>query len=230
VNDNDTLIRDRLAAAATFDVVTEPERVHEGVARQRRRIRRRRRGAAVAVVVAVAGFGGAGVALTLDRATQPDVTVQADATDEAPSSSDVPTASGSPRFLPAPGWEVVQGEWSTTASNIPMGPDTQSGGAPWDTVERLGEGDVVIWAMLLPAGENALVDANFPPGELPLSLDDAPPGGLEGNPEVGLTLRTGVQVNGWNIDLMVFYGTAVPSAETRAAAQEQLARLDVPSR
>lgn len=111
-----------------------------------------------------------------------------------------------------------------------MGPDTQSGSAPWDTVERLGEGDVVLYAMAYPTGESAAVDANFPPGELPLSIDDAPPGGLEGNPEVGLTLRMGVQVHGWNIDLLVFFGTAEPSAETRAAAQEQLARLDVPSR
>jgi hypothetical protein len=135
-----------------------------------------------------------------------------------------------PRFLPAPGWEVVQAGIATTASNIPMGPHTRSGSTPWDTVERLGEDDVVLSVSVLPTGESPLVDAQHPPGELPLSIDDAPPGGLEGDPEVGLTLRRLVQVNGWNIDLMIFFGTAEPSAETRAAAQEQLARLDVPSR
>jgi len=38
VNDIDALIRDRLTAAATFDVVTEPRRVHESVARRQRQI------------------------------------------------------------------------------------------------------------------------------------------------------------------------------------------------
>ena len=237
MSDNDTLIRDRLAAAATFDVVTDPGRVHEGVARRRRRIRRRRRGAVVAAVIAVAGFVGAGVALTLDPDTRPDVTVQIDTPDEAPTTtseapttSEVPDAAGTPRFLPAPGWEVVQAGLATTASNIAMGPNTRSGSVPWDTVERLGEADVVLHVAAYPRGDSATMDASFPPSELPLSLDDVPPGGLEGNPEVGLTLRTTVQVDGWNIDLMVFFGTAEPSAETRAAAQEQLARLDVPSR
>jgi hypothetical protein len=242
VTDNETLIRDRLASAATFHVVTDPGRVHEGVARRRRRIRRRRRGAAVVMALAVAVFGGAGVVLALNRDTQPNSSVQVGASDqtpassevpgssEVPSSSAVPDESRVPQFLPARGWEVVQKETSAVASNIPLGPMSRSGSAPWDTVERLGRGDVVLYAISVPTGESAAVDAAFPAGELPLSLDHAQPGGLEGNPGVGLTLRMRVQVNGWNIDLLVFYGAAEPSAETRAVAQEQLARLDVPSR
>lgn len=133
-----------------------------------------------------------------------------------------------PQFLPAPGWEARQVDIGSTAANMPLGPYT--GNDPWDTVERLGEDDVALHVVAYPTGESAATDANFPPAELPLSIDDVPPGGLEGNPEVGLTLRTTVQVNGWNLDLMIFFGTAEPSAETRAAAQEQLARLDVPPR
>ncbi|HZA78568.1 MAG TPA: hypothetical protein VE623_19485 [Acidimicrobiales bacterium] len=114
-------------------------------------------------------------------------------------------------------------------------PNTLSGDAPWDTVERLGEGDVLLYAMFWPAGK-----ADLPPREFPLSLDDAQPGGLEGQPDHIYAERLGAQVNGWNMDLLIFYGgtdpTGVPpyhtepSAEARTAAQEQLARLVVPAR
>jgi hypothetical protein len=138
-----------------------------------------------------------------------------------------------PYFGPAPRWETVQTGASATAANIPLGPNTRSGDAPWDTVERLEEGDVLLYAMFWPAGR-----ADLPPRELPLSLDDAQPGGLEGQPDDVYADRLGAQVDGWNIDLLVFYGggdsTGVPpvpsepSAEHRATAQEQLARLAVP--
>jgi hypothetical protein len=144
-------------------------------------------------------------------------------------------AESRPRFLPAPGWEAVQTGLSATAANIPLGPNTLSGDAPWDTVERLGEGDVLLYAMFWPAGK-----ADLPPREFPLSLDDAQPGGLEGQPDHIYAERLGAQVNGWNMDLLIFYGgtdpTGVPpyhtepSAEARAAAQEQLGRLVVPAR
>ena len=138
-----------------------------------------------------------------------------------------------PYFGPAPGWDTVQTGASATAANIPLGPNTRSGDAPWDTVDRLEEGGVLLYAMVWPAG-----GADKPPRELPLSLDDAQPGGLEGQPDDVYADRLGAQVDGWNIDLLVFYGggdstgvTPVPSeprAEHRAMAQRQLARLEVP--
>ena len=109
---------------------------------------------------------------------------------------------------------------------------------PWDTVDRLEDGDVVLFAMILPRGESPLVDANFPPRELPLSLDDAESGmSFEGQPDHIYGQRLGAQVGGWNIDLLVFYGDRSdrgaarahrPSAQTVAVAQEQLAGLVVP--
>jgi hypothetical protein len=150
----------------------------------------------------------------------------------------VPSVAGSPRFLPAPGWEISRA--GLTAANIPLGPNSLAGAVPWDTVERLEDGDVVLFAMLVPVGETSAVDAIFPPRELPLSLNDGQPGGLEGQPDDIYADRLLAQVDGWNIDLLVFYGggdpTGVPpvpsepSAETRAGAQEQLERLVVPAR
>jgi hypothetical protein len=233
VNDNDTLIRDRLTAAATFDVVTDPRRVHEGIARRQRRIHRRRQAAGILCALALMGFGAAGVVLAFDRDSRVDVTVQAtDPPDRAPNTSEVATEPGWPRFLPAPGWDVVQVEGATTASNIQLGPETRSGDAPWDTLDRLEEGDLMLYAMSFPAGESTVADAAFPPGEFPLSLDDAHRTGMPGGgPDESYAEGLQVQVNGWNIDVRVFYGGGgrEPSPGTRAAAQEQLARLDVPS-
>ena len=147
-----------------------------------------------------------------------------------------------PTFLPARGWQTVTtpSASSATAANIPLGPDSLKGSMPWDTVERLEDGDIVIDAMVYPTGKPA-VDANFPKRELPLSLDDAVTDiNFEGQPAHIYADRIGAQVNGWNIDVLIFYGggdpTAVPpvrrapSAATQAAAQEQLARLVVPAR
>lgn len=239
MSDIDSLIRERLDVAAAFDVHVDPRRVREDIARRQRRFRRRRRATSLLCVLAVAGVA-LGVVRAVDRDSGGDVSVT-DAPERASDDSEASTASRWPRFLPAPGWEVVQGGLSTTAANIPLGPNTRSGGPPWDTVDRLEEGDVVLYARVAPAGKNTAVDAEFPPGELPLSLDDAQPGGgLEGQPDNTYADQLLVQVNGWNLNLHVFYGgtdpTGVPpshpdpSTETRAVAQEQLARLEVPPR
>ncbi|MDQ1510452.1 MAG: hypothetical protein QOG50_2296 [Actinomycetota bacterium] len=149
-----------------------------------------------------------------------------------------------PGFLPAAGWETAKTPEtsSATAANVALGPNSLAGSMPWDTVERLEDGDVVLFAMLSPAVESAALDANFPRRELPLSLDDTVTDinyNFEGQPNHIYADRVEARVNGWNIDLLAFYGggdrTAVPpvrrapSAETRAAAQEQLARLVVPA-
>jgi hypothetical protein len=150
-----------------------------------------------------------------------------------------PTAD-SPGFFPLPGWETVSTpeSVSATAANIALGPGTLAGHVPWDTVGRLKDGDVVLFVMGYPIGESAAVDAVFPRRELPLSLDDAQPGGLEGQPGHVISERMAAQVNGWNIDLLIFYGAgdptveppegSRPSTETIVAAQEQLARLVIP--
>jgi hypothetical protein len=72
------------------------------------------------------------------------------------------------------------------------------------------------------------VDAQFPARSLPLSLDDALSGAsLEGQPRNVSAERLTARVNGWNLDLFVFFGDrATPAA--RAAAQKELNRLVVP--
>jgi hypothetical protein len=178
---------------------------------------------------------------TTTTASPSTTTTASSPTTTAPSDNGVASCGTCPYFRPSPGWEAVRAVGpSAIAANIPLGPNTLSGDAPWDTIERLEEGDVLLYAMFWPAGK-----ADLPPRDLPLSLHDAEPGGLEGQPDDVYADRLGAQVNDWNIDLLMFYGGSVPtavpgvpsvsvasepSAETRAAAQEQLARLEVPLR
>ena len=146
-----------------------------------------------------------------------------------------------PRFLPAPGWKTSQAPFLATAANAPLGPDALEGNFPaHQTVQRLEEGDVLIQASFVVPRESWGDDV-FPPRSLPLSLDDAHTHiNFEGQPAHIDADRLGAAVNGWAIDVLIFYGggdptsvppvRAQPSADTRAAAQEQLARLVVPAR
>jgi hypothetical protein len=143
-----------------------------------------------------------------------------------------------PYFRPAPGWEAVQLGTSATAANVALGPYSSEGGFPGDTLERLKEREVVVWAMFSPMRRFPAQDEETPRRDLPLSLDDAQHGGFfEGQPGHVWADRILAQANGWNIDVWTFYGSddptanpGEPTAEARAAAQEQLARLVVPAR
>jgi len=214
----------------------DTERALSEVMRRVRRRARRRVAAVVATLVIAVGLVAAVRGVVQDSGGA-DVAVRAtDAPSETPDDAVDSTVSG-PRFPPAPGWEISRP--GLTAATVPLGPDSLSGAVPWDTVERLDEdSEIVLFAMLVPVGESSAVDAMFPRRELPLSLDDAQGGGLEGQPDMYAD-RLLAQVNGWNIDLLVFYGGTAPigdtpppppSAEARAAAQQQLARLVVPAR
>ncbi|HEY5786448.1 MAG TPA: hypothetical protein VIT65_16900 [Microlunatus sp.] len=157
--------------------------------------------------------------------------------------SEVPIASSesAPRFLPALGWETSQTAILATAANVPLGPDVLEGNFPaYDTIQQLEVGDVLMQAMFI-APRDSWGDEVFPPRSLPLSLDDAHRHiNFEGQPGHIDADRLAATVKGWAVDVLVFYGggdptsvpavRAQPSAETRAAAQEQLARLLVPAR
>lgn len=230
-----TLDLDDLADQAVRDTRTRVPAMSEVRAIARRRARRRRGAVGVAAAVsATAVIAGGLWVLGPDDGTSTVTAITDGATDPRGTSSDdpdVPPEPGWPRFVPAPGWDVVQVDSTATAANVPLGPQTRSGAVPWDTVERLEEGDVVLHASSLPVGETSAVDAGFPPGEVPLSIDGAQRSSLEGTPDDVYNESLQAQVNGWNLTVWIFYGgSAEPSAETRAAAQVQLARLEVPPR
>ena len=237
MSDIDTVIRERMAAAAAFDVVTDPRRVRENLAHRQRRVRRRRRATALLGVLTAAGVA-VGVVRIVDQDPRRDVAVRPTDTPAETSDNAAASPGARPYFRAAPGWETSHGGLAATAANVALGPYSLGGGFPGDTLERLEEGEVVLWAMFRPTGQFTAQDAEFAPRELPLSLTDAQHGGyFEGQPGHFWADRILAQVNGYNIDVWVFYGgndptadPAEPTAETRATAQEQLARLVVPAR
>jgi hypothetical protein len=116
-------------------------------------------------------------------------------------------------FLPAKGWTVVQsgtmgatGTASALAANVPI--------ASFETPEAasLPPHGVVIVARFTTRGDLAR-DARFPVRKLPLTLATSG------------RLRAGVE--GYNVDVRVYFGSAPPSAAQVAAAQRQLDRLVV---
>jgi hypothetical protein len=235
VSDIDSLLRERLEATAAFDVAADPRGVHQAIAKRQRQIRRRRRTTGLLCVSAAAMITlGVGLVARQDPGHREVVAPPAD----QPATTDGPTGCGTyPHFRAAPGWEVTQGPSSATAANVALGPRTSSGDAPWDTVDRLTEGDVVLYAMTYRANEIATDDPTlFPVRELPLTLEEAEPGGLEGQPDHVTAERLTGRVDDWIIDLVIFYGNHLtgqpqptdPSDATREAAQRQLALLKIP--
>jgi len=171
---------------------------------------------AVVLVAALAGAFAAGLAL-------------------APSGSTKAARGVGPGFLPAQGWDTFQTGATTppraptaTAANVKLGPDVFVESIPWQTVAKLRSGQVLLETLFSARGESASIDAQYRPRSLPLSLGDAvAEGPFEGQPPNATAARLLARVNGWNVELFVFYGGR-PTPAARAAAQEELGRLVVP--
>jgi hypothetical protein len=203
------------------DALPEPDDVATERARQavlaapRGRRHRRRVAAAIAFAAALAGAFVLGLVLAPGGATK--------------------TAASGPGFLPAPGWETFQTGLTTpprtptaTAANVTLGPDVLSETFPWQTVAGLRSGQVLLEAIFYETGAVTGVDAHFRPHSLPLELGTAERGvSLEGQPPNVTAYRLDARVNGWNLDLFVFFGGS-PTPAARAAAQDELNRLVVP--
>ncbi len=132
-------------------------------------------------------------------------------------------------FLPATGWTVIQvglpGPAESTrvvAANVPISPGDPSRGQP-PALHAFPPWTIVIDATLKARGEPAR-DLAFPVRSLPLSLADARPVTVTGQPTLEYVLRAGV--NGYNVDASVTFASE-PTAAMFEKAEEQIARLVV---
>ena len=132
-------------------------------------------------------------------------------------------------FLPATGWTVIQvglpGSAESTrivAANVPISPGDPRRGQP-PALHAFPPWTTVIDATLKARGEPAR-DLAFPVRSLPLSLADARPVTVTGQPTLEYVLRAGV--NGYNVDASVTFATE-PTAAMFEKAEEQIARLVV---
>jgi hypothetical protein len=154
-----------------------------------------------------------------------------------PSGSAAPAPNGL-GFLPARGWSVLQNGGDGTqvrpavaiAANVELSPDDDPDGLPLSTLETLPPHGVLIVASFIARGEE-YYDRYFPAQKLPLRAPDAARGieyGVQIRPERPLgQYQLKAAVNGYDIDINFYYGTARPSPTALAAAQEQLDRLVV---
>jgi hypothetical protein len=217
-SDFDRLLRDgRRALPMPDDAATRRARARALAAVRRRRLRRP---AAVLLAAALLALGiGIGALATPSGSAAP-----------------APTGLG---FLPARGWSVLQNGGDGTpvrpavavAANVQLSADDDPDGLPLSTLETLPPNGVLIVASFVARGDEAYFDQYFPRGALPLRAADAARGiewGVQvrpGRPLGEYQLRAGV--NGYNVDLNIYYGTSRPTPAALAVAQQQLDRLVV---
>jgi hypothetical protein len=140
-------------------------------------------------------------------------------------------------FLPERGWNVVQSSTEATwglpaqaiAANVPVSPKDEPDSLPYFTLLGLPSNGVVIVVTFTARGEQ-WAHRLFPARRLPLRIRDAAPFELgaqvrPGRPLGQYQLRAGV--NGHNVDVNIYFGTAAPSPALSTAAQRQLDRLVV---
>ena len=186
------------------------------------RARRTRRVTAAALVLAVliGGAFGVGYAVAAGGGGKTRVVREAEPLDAGPG------------FVPAAGWDTVSTGTATpslaaVASNVRLAPpDRLLLGPPAATARALGPNGVLFYAMFGATSPQEHLRQRL----LPLRLDDAvAEHGFEGMPQVGSTRRLRARVAAYDVDVLVFFGAAHPSAGVLAAAREELGRLVVPA-
>ncbi len=143
-------------------------------------------------------------------------------------------------FLPARGWNVVQSgavspsdAATAVAANVRLRPDDEPGDMPFATLESLPRGGVLILATFTSRGDPG-DDARFSDAiRMPLEASSASLSSSTSDP-FGLPPRVAqyrlrAAVDGYNVDIRIYYGATPPSARMVAAAQRQLNRLVVAS-
>jgi hypothetical protein len=139
-----------------------------------------------------------------------------------------------PGFADAAGWHTLGYGLSrppnapdASAATIAFARADRSQSAPAETEASLPRGGILLWAQLQPRWTK--VDARFPPRKPPLRLTESVPSpGFEGFAETGSIRRLDARVAGYDVDLVVFFGSARPSRSAVAAANRELARLFFP--
>jgi hypothetical protein len=155
-----------------------------------------------------------------------------------------------PVFEPAAGWYTATTgavdpddhaaplSWAASVpfSEEDLAVSREAGGLtfyPAGTLRALPEDGVVIIAAIINPGEAPAEPTDvLPDASLPLELADAEvrlawEGQVAENVPEYVLWRT---VDGWQLDVRLYFGTLEPSADTVDAAQDQLSRLQLPAR
>lgn len=154
-------------------------------------------------------------------------------------------------FVPEPGWFALQSpppavagqQTAAVAANVPFAADdvvhglVEPSGLPYSTLLRLSTDGIVIVTTMVPETEPhiAPVQTNpvYPEVELPLRLREAVPWvqwGAQVRPDQPLAqYQLRANIEDYNVDVVVYFGTSHPSDALLAEAQRQLNALVVRS-
>jgi hypothetical protein len=149
----------------------------------------------------------------------------------APSTSTPP----GPHFRPASGWLIVKPtatEQPVSWRSMIVAVTTHDAAAAhpflvFTSLTRLSKRGILIWAMTIGRNRPTFMAMAWPPRLSSFRVDH----GWEGQPapNVQQRLRWGV-IDGWDMDVRVYFATQHPDAQLLHEAQAQLDRLVLPSR
>lgn len=199
-------------------------RAHERALAAARRRRGRRERAAVLVVAAIVVVVGSGIGVGALVAT-------------SGTASEGPVAFG---FVPAPGWFALQPPTRSPsdrpavamAANVPFDSEDVVNGLaepsslPYSTLLSLPPRGIVIVATFIAAAGEPWSSARYPTRRLPLRVRDAIhyiEYGTQIRPDQPLgQYQLRATVDGWNVEVNVYFGTPRPSERLENTAQRQL--------
>lgn len=172
----------------------------------------------------MAAFRGAAVCLLV-------VCIVAGGAAAAPKRQDA----SSPRFHPASGWLIVKptpreqpGSWRSMI--VAVTAHDAAAAHPFlvfTSLTRLSKRGILIWAITIGRNRPTFAPMQWPPRLSSFRVDH----GWEGQPAANVQqrLKWGV-INGWDMDVRVYFGTQHPNQRLLREAQAQLDRLVLPSR
>lgn len=155
-------------------------------------------------------------------------------------------------FVPEPGWFALQSpppavlgqQMVAVAANIPFAPDdvvhglVEPSALPYSTLLLLPPHGIMIVATTTPQADPHLapIPTNpiYPKAELPLRIRDAVSHvqwGAQVRPDQPLaSYQLRAEIDGLNVDVVLYFGTSTPTSAIRAAAQRQLQELVIRSK
>lgn len=193
-------------------------------------LRRRRRRARLVVLVGAMLAAAVALGVTAGSLDAPGVTAARE-----------PAVLG---FVPEPGWFALQSpppaiegqQTVAAAANVPFSPDdvdnglVEPSGLPYSTLLTLPPNGIVLVATMAPQTEPHVAPvptaSTYPRAELPLQLRDAvplSPWGARLRPDQPMAqYEARAQLEGYNVDVIVYFGVARPSEALMRQAQRQL--------
>jgi hypothetical protein len=137
-----------------------------------------------------------------------------------------------PTFKPVPGWVVVRAgreqPYMSSSMVIAVTTHDQKAARPFGaftSLKRLSSHGILIWAMTIGRNRPTFTPMHWPPRLASFRLDHAWEG--QPAPNVQQRLKWGV-VNGWDMDVRVYFATQHPNQKLLAEAQAQLDRIVLP--